>query len=168
MQQSKKAFSRLMRALLQRVSSAQVKVKNKIVGAIDKGLLVFLGVTHKDSKTEAEFLAKKIAKLRIFNDSAGKMNLSIKDIGGALLVVSQFTLYANARKGNRPNYMDAAAPEHALSLYGYFQEELLKLGLEVSSGEFGASMEVSLLNEGPVTVLLDTNELLSLSERMSG
>ena len=146
-----------MRALLQRVSWAEVKVDNKVVGTIDKGLLVFLGVTHKDSKVEAEFLAKKIIKLRIFNDSAGKMNLSVSDVNGAILVVSQFTLYANASKGNRPNYMDAASAELANFLYKHFQEELVKLGFKVSSGKFGASMEVSLLNDGPVTIWLDTD-----------
>ncbi len=146
-----------MRALLQRVSWAEVKVDNKVVGTIDKGLLVFLGVTHKDSKVEAEFLAKKIIKLRIFNDSAGKMNLSVSDVNGAILVVSQFTLYANTSKGNRPNYMDAASAELANFLYEYFQEELVKLGFKVSSGKFGASMEVSLLNDGPVTIWLDTD-----------
>ncbi len=145
-----------MRALLQRVLWAEVKVSSKIVGAIDKGLLVFLGITHKDSKVEAEFLANKISKLRIFNDTAGKMNLSIKDVDGDILVVSQFTLYASTRKGNRPNYMDAAPPELANSLYQHFQAELSKLGFKVSSGKFGTSMQISLLNDGPVTIWLDS------------
>ena len=145
-----------MRALLQRVLWAEVKVSDKVVGSIDKGLLVFLGITHKDSEAETKFLAKKISKLRIFNDNAGKMNLSIKDVEGAVLVVSQFTLYANTLKGNRPSYMEAAPPKLADSLYQNFQAELSKLGLRVSSGEFGASMQVSLLNDGPVTIWLDS------------
>lgn len=147
-----------MRVLLQRVAWAQVEVENKTFAAIEKGLLVFLAVSHKDSQQQADFLVQKISKLRIFNDAAGKMNLSIKDVGGEVLVVSQFTLYADARKGNRPNYMNAAPPELAINLYQYFKEQLKVIGLKVCSGKFGANMQVNLLNDGPVTIWLDTNQ----------
>ncbi len=145
-----------MRALIQRVSEAKVVVEGKTVGEVSKGLLVLLGITDTDTEAEATFLANKLSKLRIFSDDAGKMNLSVKDIGGSILVVSQFTLYADARKGNRPSYIQAAHPDKAIPLYEFFQTQLRELGFQVESGEFGADMKVSLLNDGPVTIWLDT------------
>ncbi|MEZ4630462.1 MAG: D-aminoacyl-tRNA deacylase [Deinococcales bacterium] len=150
-----------MRALLQRVAWAKVEVEGEVIGKIDKGIAILLGVHEEDSEAEANFLAQKIAKLRIFQDSEGKMNLSIADTGGAFLVVSQFTLYADARKGNRPSYVHAARPDKGTALYEYFQAALVKLGFKVASGRFGADMKVSLLNDGPVTIFLDTKELKS-------
>lgn len=147
-----------MRALIQRVSEAKVVVDNTVKGEISKGLLVLLGITDSDSEAEASFLAQKIAKLRIFSDDAGKMNLSVKDIEGSILVVSQFTLYADAKKGNRPSYIQAAHPDQAIPLYEFFQEQLRALDFAVESGEFGADMKVSLLNDGPVTIWLDTDD----------
>lgn len=146
-----------MRALIQRVSHAQVNVNDKTVGAIQKGLVILLGVSPQDSEAEAEQLSKKIAKLRIFNDEVGKMNLSVKDVEGEALVISQFTLYADSRKGNRPSYTQAAKPEHADTLYQYFSKQLELEGLKVANGVFGANMDVSLLNQGPVTIWLDTD-----------
>lgn len=147
-----------MRALIQRASEAKVMVDNTVKGEISKGLLVLLGITDSDSEAEASFLAQKIAKLRIFSDDAGKMNLSVKDIEGSILVVSQFTLYADAKKGNRPSYIQAAHPDQAIPLYEFFQEQLRALDFAVESGEFGADMKVSLLNDGPVTIWLDTDD----------
>lgn len=148
-----------MRALIQRVSRASVKVECETTGEIGEGLLVLLGVTDSDSEAQAQKLATKVGKLRIFNDDEGKMNKSVKDVGGAALVVSQFTLYADARKGNRPSYIHAAHPEHATKLYRHFSELLRREGLEVANGIFGANMDVELLNQGPVTIWLDTDEL---------
>ena len=148
-----------MRALVQRVTKASVSVAGETKGDIGLGLLVLLGVTHKDTRTEAIKLATKISKLRIFNDEAGKMNKSVQDIGGAVLVISQFTLYADARKGNRPSYTNAAPPEPANALYEHFNEALRKTGLEVATGVFGADMDVELINQGPVTIWLDSEEL---------
>ncbi len=148
-----------MRALLQRVSHASVTVNNSVIGEIDKGLLILLGISTQDSQAEAIKLANKIIKLRIFSDDAGKMNLSVKDINGSALVVSQFTLYADAKKGNRPSYINAARPEHAIPLYEFFSEQLRQAGLSVANGEFGADMNVSLLNQGPVSIWLDSDEL---------
>lgn len=144
-----------MRALLQRVAFARVTVEGETVGAIGPGLLVFLGVGHGDSKQTADTLAAKIAKLRIFGDDVGKMNLSVRDAGNAALVVSQFTLYADTTRGNRPSYTGAAPPAEAEALYCYFAEQLRAQGLEVETGSFGADMQVSLLNDGPVTVWLE-------------
>lgn len=148
-----------MRALLQRVSSASVSSGGKLLGNIGPGLAVLLGITHTDTEELAAKLATKAARLRIFNDSDGRMNLSVGDVGGAFLVVSQFTLYADARSGNRPGYSEAARPEAALPLYVHFTEHLAGLGFTVETGEFGADMQVELHNDGPVTVLLDTDEL---------
>jgi len=145
-----------MRALIQRVSQASVVVDNATVGKIDRGLLVLLGITDSDTEAEADFLANKISKLRIFTDDAGKMNLSVADIAGSILVVSQFTLYADAKKGNRPSYIQAAHPDQAIPLYEYFQDKLRQLDFKVEAGKFGADMKVSLLNDGPVTIWLDT------------
>jgi D-aminoacyl-tRNA deacylase len=145
-----------MRALIQRVDHAKVTVDNQIIGQIEKGLLVLLGVTHDDTEDIAHKLAAKVSKLRIFNDDALKMNLSVKDVGGSILVVSQFTLYADAKGGNRPSYIQAAQPEKATHLYEVFSNLLRALGFTVANGKFGANMNVELLNQGPVTIWLDS------------
>ena len=144
-----------MRVLLQRVSRAQVRVGERIVGAIGKGLLIFVGFTHDDGQEQVEWMADKVAGLRIFADADDKMNLSVADVSGGLLVVSQFTLYGDAVKGRRPSFVDAARPETATPLYERFIELLRDRGLPVQTGEFGASMEVELLNDGPVTLWLE-------------
>ena len=144
-----------MRALLQRVRKADVRVRGESVGAIDQGLVVFLGVTHEDGEEEVRWLAHKIASLRIFEDEAGKMNHSVKDVDGEVLVVSQFTLYGNARKGRRPSFTSAARPEHAEPLVESFSEQLRELGIPVSAGVFGARMQVEIHNDGPVTMMLE-------------
>ena len=148
-----------MRALVQRVAHARVEVEGEVTGQVGRGLLILLGVAGDDGEDEAHLLASKVSKLRIFSDEAGKMNLSLLDVGGAALVVSQFTLYADARRGNRPSYVKAARPEQADALYGRFVQVLGELGLETATGKFGADMQVSLLNDGPVTLWLDTAEL---------
>src|SRR5579883_926044 len=148
-----------MRALLQRVSRASVTVENEIVGEIGPGLLILLGVGHGDSEAQAKTLAEKIVYLRIFEDEASKMNRSLLDIGGEALVVSQFTLYADVRRGRRPSFTDAAPPPIAEPLCARFQEIAASYGLPVASGVFGAHMNVELANDGPVTIWLDTNDL---------
>lgn len=145
-----------MRAVVQRVSRAAVVIDGQTVGAIERGLLVLLGVTATDTPTDVRWLADKLAGLRIFNDEAGKMNRSVTDVGGSLLVVSQFTLYGDCRKGRRPSFLDAAPPEIAVPLYEAFINALRSLGLPVETGRFGAMMQVELVNEGPVTLILDT------------
>lgn len=144
-----------MRAVVQRVSSASVTVDGRITGQIGFGMLVLLGVTHTDTESHADRLAEKLAHLRFFNDDAGKMNLSCLNLGGEVLVVSQFTLYGDCRKGRRPSYTDAAEPQQAERLYEYFMEKMRSHGLKVASGIFGAMMKVSLVNEGPVTLIVD-------------
>ncbi len=148
-----------MRALLQRVSRASVTVDEQVVGQIGQGLLVLLGVGQDDSEVQVKTLADKIAHLRIFGDDEGKMNRSLLDIGGEVLVISQFTLYANARRGRRPSFTDAAPPALAEPLVERFKDALASFGLPVASGVFGAYMTIDLRNEGPVTVLLDSEEL---------
>ena len=146
-----------MRAVIQRVSEANVQVNGEIVGSISKGLLVFLGITHDDDMVDVSWLVKKMIRLRIFNDTNDIMNLSLLDINGELLVVSQFTLYALTKKGNRPSYIDAAKPDTALPLYKSFVEECEKvLGRLVSTGVFGEMMDVQICNDGPVTILMDS------------
>lgn len=145
-----------MRAVIQRVSRASVRVDGEVVGQIGRGFLVLVGVTHDDSHAEAERLARKIAGLRVFEDEAGKMNLALADVGGAVLVVSQFTLYGDARKGRRPDFLQAARPEVAEPLIEYFVAQLRGQGLAVATGRFRAMMDVALVNEGPVTLWLDT------------
>lgn len=145
-----------MRALLQRVSKAEVRVGDEIVGAIGRGLLVLLGVGKEDGPREAAFLADKTVGLRIFEDPEGKMNLSVEQIGGEVLVVSQFTLYADCRKGRRPSFTDAAPPLQADQLYQAFAEALKARGLKVATGNFGEKMKVELTNDGPVTIMLDS------------
>ena len=145
-----------MRAVVQRVSKACVQVDSQVVGEIRGGLLVFLGVGREDGEKDVDFLAWKTAGLRIFPDEAQKMNLSLLDSGGAMLVVSQFTLHGDCRKGRRPAFIAAAPPEQAEPLYERFIAQVEKLGVRVAAGRFGAMMEVALVNDGPVTLLLDT------------
>ena len=147
-----------MRGLIQRVSRATVHVEGRVAGSIDKGLLVLLGIEHQDTSDDVAWLAAKVCGMRIFNDSDGKMNLSLKETGGSLLVVSQFTLHAATRKGNRPSFIRAARPEQAEPLYEAFLRtcgELLP-GCKVEQGVFGAMMEVELVNDGPVTIWIDS------------
>jgi D-aminoacyl-tRNA deacylase len=141
-----------MRALVQRVSEASVAVNRAIVGQIGRGILVFLGVHENDTEGDADYLANKVIQLRIFPDQDCKMNLSLRDISGEMLVVSQFTLYGDTRKGNRPSYSQAARPEVAVHLYDYFVEICRKKGISVSTGSFQANMQVRLINDGPVTL----------------
>jgi len=148
-----------MRALLQRVSRASVTVEGQVVGQIGQGLLVLLGIGHEDTEKEAKILAGKLVQLRIFEDEAGKMNRSLLDIQGEILVVSQFTLYADMRRGRRPSFTDAAQPSLAIPLYEHFKTLLTTSGVPVASGIFGAHMQVALLNDGPVTLWLDSAEL---------
>jgi len=147
-----------MRAVLQRVSRAKVTVEGEITGEIGKGILVLLGVSREDSEKEAVYLLEKTLNLRIFEDENDKMNLSLLDVAGELLVVSQFTLYGDARKGRRPSYIEAAAPERAHELYEYFVAEARKQIKKVETGRFQAMMDVELVNDGPVTILLDTDK----------
>lgn len=144
-----------MKLVIQRVSEAKVEVDNKIVGEIGKGFLVLFGAGEDDTKEQADFLAEKLSNLRIFEDENEKMNLSIKDIDGELLIVSQFTLYADCKKGNRPSFVKAAKPDTANELYEYFIEQCKKNVKKVERGIFGANMQVSLLNDGPVTIILE-------------
>lgn len=146
-----------MRVLLQRVSEASVKIEERVVGQIESGLLLLFGIEEEDSKNDADWLIKKIIGMRIFSDEEGRMNRSIQDIAGQFLVVSQFTLHASTKKGNRPSFIKAARPEQAIPLYEYFKEELRKQSnLIVETGQFGADMKVSLTNDGPVTIWLDS------------
>lgn len=145
-----------MRAVVQRVSEARVRVDSEAVGEIRAGLLVFLGIGREDTEKDVDFLAGKISNLRIFPDEARKMNLSLLDSGGAMLIVSQFTLHGDCRKGRRPAFIAAAPPEQAEPLYERFIAHVEKLGLRVAAGRFGAMMEVELVNDGPVTLLLDS------------
>ncbi len=146
-----------MKLILQRTSRASVSVDGKIVGQINQGLLVLIGITHTDTKENADALIKKLINLRVFNDANGKMNLSIRDVQGEFLVISQFTLYGNAKKGNRPSYVDAAPPDVAIPLYEYFVDTLmLESQLKVETGVFGAMMDVELVNSGPVTIILES------------
>lgn len=149
-----------MRAVLQRVKSASVSIKGKTAGAIGPGFLVLLGVAPEDTQEECDFLLDKILGLRVFEDEAGKMNRSLCDRGGALLVVSQFTLYADCRRGRRPSFTGAARPETAVPLYERFLAGARQAGVPTECGEFGADMLVSLENDGPVTILLDTDEIM--------
>ena len=145
-----------MRAVVQRVTSSKVSVDGKTVGEIGKGFNVLLGVVEGDTDEQAILLAGKIARLRVFEDENGKMNLSVNDVGGEILAISQFTLCADCKKGNRPSYIKAAKPEKAIPLFEYFKSEIGKSGLKIESGIFGADMKVSLLNDGPVTLVLDS------------
>ena len=144
-----------MKLVIQRVNNAKVEVENKTIGQIEKGFLVLLGVGPEDTTEVADFLVEKLCNLRVFKDEQEKMNLSIKDIDGELLVVSQFTLYADCKKGNRPSFSNAAKPEKANELYEYFMKKCKEKVKKVEHGEFGADMKVSLLNDGPVTIILE-------------
>jgi D-tyrosyl-tRNA(Tyr) deacylase len=146
-----------MRALLQRVSEAAVRVEGKTIGQIGPGLLILVCAMQGDTEAEADRLAAKIVKLRIFKDDTGKMNLSLNDSGGSALIVSQFTLAAETSRGNRPGFSPAANPENGRRLYDHFSNAVRNLGVEVANGEFGADMDVSLVNAGPVTIWLDTD-----------
>jgi D-tyrosyl-tRNA(Tyr) deacylase len=148
-----------MRAVIQRVSGAKVKVGGETVGSINTGLLVLLGVAHDDDESDADYLARKTAGLRIFEDDAGKMNRSVLDIEGQVLVVSQFTLFGDCRRGRRPSFDDAAPPARADELYQRYAAQLTQQGLRVETGTFQAMMKVELANEGPVTILLDSKKL---------
>ena len=144
-----------MKTVIQRVTQSSVTVDGKVVGKIGKGLMILFGVGQNDTEDQADYLADKIASMRIFEDSNDKMNLSIKDINGEFLVISQFTLYADCRKGNRPNFMNAGKPDEASRLYDYFCTRLENKGFKVEKGVFGAHMNVSLVNDGPVTIELE-------------
>lgn len=148
-----------MRAVLQRVSQAAVTVQGERVASIGRGYLVLVGVTHTDGETDARYIADKIASLRLFEDEVGKINLGITDVGGEVLVVSQFTLYADCRKGRRPSFTDAAPPDMAERLYLRVAEMLREVGVPVQTGVFGARMQVALVNDGPVTILLDSQNV---------
>lgn len=149
-----------MRVVVQRCSRAEVRIDGLVVGKIGQGFMLLVGITETDTQAEANILAKKIAQLRVFEDTEGKMNLAIHDVGGAILSISQFTLYADCRKGNRPSFIRAARPEQASPLYDYFNETLrTTYNLQVETGRFGSDMKVDFINNGPVTILLDTDEL---------
>ena len=144
-----------MRVLLQRVSRAEVRVGDRVTGRIGRGYLLLVGLTHADDEARLAWMAEKVAGLRLFGDAEGKMNLALDEVGGALLVVSQFTLYGDAQKGRRPHFVDAARPEVAIPLYERFVALLRERGLAVETGEFGAMMDVELVNDGPVTLWLE-------------
>ncbi|WP_347219529.1 D-aminoacyl-tRNA deacylase [Chryseobacterium sp.] len=145
-----------MKIVIQRVSEASVKVDGKIVGEIEKGLMLLVGIDENDEKADADWLVQKILNLRIFGDEDDKLNLSVKDISGEILCISQFTLIADYKKGNRPSFIKAAKPDKAIPLFDYFKEEMAKSGLKTESGIFGADMKVSLINDGPVTIVMDS------------
>lgn len=145
-----------MRLVIQRARDARVDVDGKTLGTISHGFVVLVGITHDDTEQDADYLVKKLSGLRVFEDSEGKMNLSVKDVGGKILSISQFTLYGDTRKGKRPSFIHAARPEKAEPLYEYFNASLRNLGLEVETGRFGADMKVYLMNDGPVTICMDS------------
>lgn len=149
-----------MKAVIQRVSNASVQVDDKIVGEISQGLLLLIGIDEEDEKSDADWLVQKIVNLRIFGDEEGKLNLSVSDISGEILCISQFTLIADYKKGNRPSFIKAAKPEKAIPLFDYFKTEISKSNLKIESGIFGADMKVSLLNDGPVTIVMDSKTKL--------
>ena len=148
-----------MRIVIQRVSEANVKIDGNTVGEIKKGLLVFLGIEHVDAEMDADYLIQKLIHLRIFGDVEGKMNLSVSDISGALLIVSQFTLFADTKKGNRPSFIRSARPEQAIPMYDYFLSQLKKsFSGKIEKGVFGGNMQVELINDGPVTIIMDSKD----------
>lgn len=147
-----------MRVVVQRAKDARVMVENKVVGEIDHGLVVLVGITHNDTIDDLKYVVNKLIHLRIFEDEQQKMNLSLKDVDGSILSISQFTLYGDTRKGRRPNFMQAAPPEQAKELYETFNQMIRDAGVDVETGEFGAMMQVELTNDGPVTIILDTDE----------
>ncbi|MEB7737261.1 D-aminoacyl-tRNA deacylase [Enterococcus hirae] len=145
-----------MRAVVQRVSKASVTIAQQEVGKIDQGLVILLGIHEKDTQDDVDYLVKKIAQMRIFEDEQGKMNRSVEDVEGQILSVSQFTLFADTKKGNRPSFISAARPETAVPLYEAFNEGIRNRGITVATGQFGADMAVSLINDGPVTIIIDS------------
>ena len=148
-----------MRLVVQKVSQSSVKIEGEIVGAIDKGYMVLVGITNGDDELLVEKMVDKLVNLRIFEDENDKLNLSLLDVGGSVLSISQFTLYANCKKGRRPSFIDAAKPDISSPLYDFFNKKLEEKGINVERGVFAAMMEVSLINDGPVTIILDSNEL---------
>ena len=149
-----------MRIVVQRCCRAEVRIDGQVVGRIGKGFMVLVGITDGDTRADADLLAKKVAQMRVFEDAEGKMNLALKDVDGAILSISQFTLYADCKKGNRPSFIRAARPEMAEPLYDYFNDVLrTQYGLQVETGRFGADMKVDFVNDGPVTIVLDSTEL---------
>ncbi len=153
-----------MRFLIQRVNKANVEVDKKCVGKIWKGFLVFVGITQSDNKEIADVMVKKLINLRVFSDENDRMNLALKDVNGELLIVSQFTLYANCKRGNRPDFIQAAKAEQANDLYEYIVDKCKENGINVQTGIFGADMKVELLNDGPVTIILDSNDILEINK----
>jgi len=149
-----------MRAVVQRVKKGSVEIEEKEIGKIEKGLVILLGVGQNDTEKDAKYLAEKIVNLRIFEDKEGKMNLSVKDINGQILVISQFTLYGDCKKGRRPSFISAALPDKAVKLYDYFVKSIKNYGLKIETGEFQAMMLVKIYNDGPVTILLDSEKLI--------
>lgn len=148
-----------MRLVIQRVSEARVRIENQIVGEIDRGLMVLLGIEDADDESDVDWLVSKMVKMRLFSDADGKMNASLLDVGGSLLVVSQFTLHASTKKGNRPSFIRAARPDHAVPLYeSFIAKSSTALGRDVASGKFGAEMKVELVNDGPVTIVIDSRQ----------
>lgn len=148
-----------MRVIVQRCSRAEVRIDGRVAGHIRTGFLLLVGITHGDTRADADYLARKVAAMRVFNDADGKMNLALKDVNGAVLSVSQFTLYGHTRHGNRPSFVEAARPEVAEPLYNYFNDILrTQYGLVVETGEFGADMQVDFINDGPVTIFIDSSE----------
>ncbi len=147
-----------MKAVIQRANNASVSVEENVVGEIDNGFVVLLGVTHEDTEEDAVYLVNKLVNLRVFEDENEKMNLSLKDVSGQVLSISQFTLYADTRKGRRPNFLNAAKPDHANKLYQHFNQLVEQQGVRVETGEFGEMMTIRLTNEGPVTIILDSND----------
>jgi|SRR5699024_9729490 len=145
-----------MRIIIQKVKESSVLVNNTLLGKTKKGLMLLVGFTHTDTFEDIQYCAKKVVQMRIFEDENEKMNLSLKDVRGSILSISQFTLYAQTKKGNRPSFTEAAKPDLAIVLYEQFNEELRSYGVEVATGEFGAMMDVALINEGPVTIILDS------------
>lgn len=147
-----------MKVVIQRVANAAVSIEGTCVGKINHGFMILVGVHELDSAEDVSYLVRKISKLRVFEDEEGKMNQSIQDVSGSILSISQFTLYADTKKGNRPSFIKAAKPEKSIPLYDRFNEELRKEGILVATGEFGTDMQVSLVNDGPVTIIIDTQE----------
>lgn len=145
-----------MRVIIQKVKESSVTVNNTLLGETQHGLMLLVGFTHTDTLEDIQYCAKKVVQMRIFEDENEKMNLSLKDVGGSILSISQFTLYAKTKKGNRPSFTEAAKPDLATTLYEQFNEELKSYDVEVATGEFGAMMDVALINEGPVTIILDS------------
>lgn len=147
-----------VRVVIQRSKKASVSINQEIVGAIDQGFVLLVGIGEEDTQEDVEYLVRKISKMRIFEDGEGKMNLSLADVEGEILSISQFTLHANTKKGNRPSFIEAAKPDRAIPLYDAFNQQLREQGFKVEVGQFGADMQVSLVNDGPVTILIDSKQ----------